>query len=330
MTGTGSEPRFSVVVPAYNAAEFVEPCLKALLSAGFDASEITLVDDGSTDGTGEIAEGLGVRVLRHPKPYGAAQARNAAAGIADGTVLVFVDVDVAVHRDVRARLVEWFQGDDAPDAVFGSYDETPSRRELISRIRNLLHHHVHQENAGPIVSFWTGLGAVRREAFSACGGFDPAQSMMEDIELGLRLHGNGFRIVLDPMLQGTHRKYWSLKGMVRTDLWHRAVPWSRLLLASGRDGTSDVLNVSGEGRASVISVFVSLCALPLVAFAPLWGAVLIGAAIGSLAYANRRFLRRLHRLEGWTTGPAAIGVLWVHFLCAGLGYALVRSGLASD
>ena len=74
MTGTGSEPRFSVVVPAYNAAEFVEPCLKALLSAGFDTSEITLVDDGSTDGTSEIAEGLGVRVLRHPKPYGAAQA----------------------------------------------------------------------------------------------------------------------------------------------------------------------------------------------------------------------------------------------------------------
>lgn len=326
----GARLDFSVVVPAHNASGFVEPCLQALLAAGFECSEIVLVDDASTDGTGKFAEALGVRVLRCAEQQGAAYARNFGAQNSECTVLVFVDVDVVVHQDVKQRLTEWFGDAAGPDAVFGSYDETPRRRELVSRVRNLLHHHVHQENEGPIASFWTGLGAVRRQAFNACGGFDPKQAMMEDIEFGLRLHQHGFHAVLDPDLQGTHWKYWSLAGMIRTDLWHRAIPWTKLLLASDRSSASDVLNVSSEGKLSVIAVFATLCAFPIALVFPASGAALLFAGIGCLAHANRRFLKRLRNLEGLTTSLAALGVLWVHFLCAGLGYAAVRCGLARD
>lgn len=317
-------------MPAHNASAFVGPCLRALLDAGFAPSEITLVDDASTDDTCKIAEALGINVLRCTSRRGAAQARNIAAEATDGNVLVFVDSDVAVHPDVKERLSERFGPLGDMDAVFGSYDDKPYRRELVSRIRNLLHHHVHQENAGSIASFWTGLGAVRRSAFDACGGFDANQSMMEDIELGMRLHRHGFRIFLDPDLQGTHWKHWSLTGMIRTDLLHRAIPWAKLILAAGERSSSDFLNVSNEGKVSVVSVFVSLCALPIALFSPALGGVVLAAALCTLAYANRSFLKRLHRLEGWSTTIAALGVLWVHFLCGGLGYAAVRCRLLRD
>ena len=75
-------------------------------------------------------------------------------------------------------------------AVFGSYDDDPPADGAVSTFRNLLHHHVHQAAAGPASTFWAGLGALRRDAFLASGGFDerryPASSV-EDIELGMRL-----------------------------------------------------------------------------------------------------------------------------------------------
>ena len=71
----------------------------------------------------------------------------------------------------------------------------------MSAFRNLLHHHVHQQAAGPATTFWAGLGAVRREAFLASAGFDaeryPVPSI-EDIELGMRLAPTAARIGLDP------------------------------------------------------------------------------------------------------------------------------------
>jgi hypothetical protein len=69
---------------------------------------------------------------------------------------------------------------------------------------------------------------------------------MEDVELGMRLHGRGARIVLDPELRGTHLKRWTLPEMVRTDLARRGVPWVRILLR--RRELSTALNLSPRHR----------------------------------------------------------------------------------
>ena len=57
-------------------------------------------------------------------------------------------------------------------AVLGSYDDRPPASGLVARYRNLLHHFVHQRSRREATTFWTGLGAVRRDAFAALGGFD--------------------------------------------------------------------------------------------------------------------------------------------------------------
>ena len=110
------------------------------------------------------------------------------------------------------------------DAVFGSYDDAPADPHVVSRFRNLLHHHVHQQGAGPATTFWSGLGAIRRDSVRGRRrlrhGALPGREV-EDVELGMRLHARGARIVLDPELLGTHLKRWTLREMVRTDLMPR-------------------------------------------------------------------------------------------------------------
>src|SRR5690349_17222010 len=133
----------------------------------------------------------------------------------------------------RAAPERRFAGDPALVAVFGAYDDDPRHPGLTSRYRNLLHHHVHSGAAGEAETFWAGLGAIRREAFEAAGGFDAErfpQPSIEDIELGARLRRGGARIVLDPSIRGRHLKAWTPWSMVRTDLTRRGIPWTRLLL----------------------------------------------------------------------------------------------------
>ena len=101
------------------------------------------------------------------------------------------------------------------------------------RFRNLLHHHVHQTGAGPAETFWTGLGAVRRDAFSAVGGFDE-DALPAPVDRGHRARPPavraGGRLRLDPTIQGTHLKRWTLRSMLWTDFARRGVPWVALQL----------------------------------------------------------------------------------------------------
>lgn len=320
----------SVVIPLYRAESLIGDCLRGLFAAGFDPSEIVVVDDCSPDRSAEESRALGVRVLSTETNIGAANARNLGVRETSGEILMFVDQDVVVHRDVREVVLRFFREHPGYSALFGAYDDAPSAPGRVSRIRNLLHRHVHVRDAGDAVTYWTGLGAIRRAAFEAVGGFDPGQYMMEDIKLGLDLTRAGHRIRLVPELEGTHLKKWTLGGMVRTDLWDRAVPWSRLLLSEAGRDLPRSLNVGFTGQASVVSVAVGIASLGLALILQSWAWVWI-AALSALAMAvvNRNFLGDLWRLGRPLDALAAVPVLWLHYLCAGAGYALVRAGYHS-
>ena len=108
--------------------------------------------------------------------------------------------------------------------------------------------------SGPATTFWSGLGAVRRDAFLAAGGYDAARypaPSIEDVELGMRLSDAGARIVLDPALLGTHLKRWTLWSMVQTDFRRRSLPWLELLLRRRRGSTA--LNAHWRYRASALA-----------------------------------------------------------------------------
>jgi GT2 family glycosyltransferase len=247
----------------------------------------------ATDGRPELAECVGairrggpdeLIVVDSPPGMNAAAARNAGAGRATGDVLVFIDSDVLVHPDAFARVRAAFERRPGLTAVFGSYDDSPRAAGTVSRFRNLLHHHVHHSSAGPASTFWTGLGAVRREALLAVGGFDESFTAMEDVELGMRLAGAGAAIELDPTIQATHLKGWSLRTMVATDLLRRGVPWVVELLRAGR--TSSALNLGWRHRLSAgLSVAGAAAALsrrPRGVLAALAGLVALNASFYGL------------------------------------------------
>jgi glycosyltransferase involved in cell wall biosynthesis len=286
--------RLSAIVPATDAPPTLARCLAAIAAADDPPEEVIVVDEA--DGPGPAA------------------ARNEGARRATGDVLVFVDADVEPHRDAFARLRAAF-ADPGLDALFGAYDDDPADPGLVSRFRNLLHHHVHLEGAGPAETFWAGLGAIRRSAFP---GFDadryPAASV-EDVELGLRLSAGGARIVLDPLVQGRHLKGWTLATMIHTDFARRGLPWAELLLERGHG--SAALNLGPRHRLS------ALAALGLLARRPR----LAAASIAALLVLNRRFYALLLRREGPLRAAAGVGLHAIHHLTgvAAAATALGRS-----
>ena len=206
-----------MVVPATDHPPTLATCQAALAASTEPPDEVIVVDG--------------------PRSLSASDARNAGALQARGDVLVFVDADVEVHPDALGRIRDAFARDPGLTALHGSYDDSPRASGTVSVFRNLLHHHVHQTGGGPAATFWSGLGAVRRADFLAVGGFDGArypQPSIEDIELGHRLCEAGGRLRLDPSIQGTHLKRWTLRSMLWTDFARRGAPWVALQLRTGR------------------------------------------------------------------------------------------------
>ncbi len=112
----------SIIVPVHNGGEAFRACMAAVAPLAPRPLEIIVVANGDTDGSGDLAASLGVKVIRVPTPIGPAQARNLGAQAARGAILFFVDADVAVPCDLVARVARLFADDPALDAVTGSYD----------------------------------------------------------------------------------------------------------------------------------------------------------------------------------------------------------------
>lgn len=230
--GGGRSAPISVVMPAHNGGENLDSAVRAVLESSAIPAEIILADDGSTDGAPERAaeKDERVRVVRvSDYPCGPARARNAGAQEATQDIIVFVDADVRVHRDTFASLIEPLRQESGVIASFGSYDNTPEESGAVSIYANIRHHYVHQNARADADTFWSGLGAVQREAFLDTGGFDEAftKPSIEDVELGVRLRKKG-RIKVVKGATATHLKRWSLGDLWRTDVLARALPWGRL------------------------------------------------------------------------------------------------------
>jgi hypothetical protein len=224
----------AIVIPAYNAVEHLPRSLPAALAAAGE-SRVVVVDAGSLDATGKVARAIGAEVIRLRERAGPAEARNVGAKYLDAGVVLFIDSDCVAHPDVVERVHHAFSTDPELVSLTGSYDDNPPERNFFSQYMNLRHHYTHQQARTEHASFWAGCGAVRRSAFMTVGGFDQTRfprPSVEDIELGLRLREVG-RTRLDPNLQVTHLKRWTLRSVVETDVRFRALPWGLLILQAG-------------------------------------------------------------------------------------------------
>lgn len=107
------EPLVSIIVPVYNIAEYLEACVGSILAQTYGNYEVFLIDDGSTDGSGEICDAFAakdarIRVL-HQKNAGISAARNRGLEMAQGEYLTFVDGDDLIDRRYLEVLVSAVQ-----------------------------------------------------------------------------------------------------------------------------------------------------------------------------------------------------------------------------
>jgi glycosyltransferase involved in cell wall biosynthesis len=278
--------------------------------------EIIVVDDASTDGSSAVAAEMGARVLQLAKNSGPSSARNYGARHARGEILFFVDADIVVMPGAASRIAKVFEEHPDVDAVFGSYNACPRTPGVVSQYRNLLHHYVHQKGNPEASTFWAGCGAVRRSAFEAIGGFDEKRfpRCIEDIELGYRLRQAFRRIFLDKGLYGTHLKRWTLRSMIRTDIFCRAVPWTRLILESKK--APQDLNLKRGQRLSVVLAGLSLLFLFLAAFQPELLELSAGAFAGVIVL-NRDLYAFFFRQRGLLFTIACISLHLLYYLYGG-------------
>jgi len=325
---SGSVPpcsRVSVIVPFHRDLAQLRLCLAALrasvLPPGIDLVELIVAADGAADDPSLVAAEHGAVVRALPGPRGPAFARTRAAARASGDILVFVDADVVVHADALARLARLFTIDPTVAAAFGAYDEQPADRGFFSQCRNLAHAFIHRRSNREAQTFWAGLGGVRQSVFKAVRGFDErfTHPSVEDIDLGYRIRKAGFRIVLDPSIQGTHLKRWTLWSSIVSDVRDRGVPWTQLL--NRYHAPQNDLNLTLRYRWAVVLSYALLGGLLGMVWQPFLALPSLLLAAG-LVWIDRPYYRFFASRRGLVFTLAWFPFHVLHHLCNGLSFAL--------
>ncbi|WIN00971.1 bifunctional polysaccharide deacetylase/glycosyltransferase family 2 protein [Actinoplanes oblitus] len=216
----------SVIVPAYNEKEGIEAAVRSLAGGDYPEIEVVVVDDGSTDDTAEIAEGLGlpnVRVVRVPNG-GKSNALNAGIALAKHDLIVTVDGDTVFERDSIQKLVQPF-GDPAVGAVAGNV-KVGNRGTLVSTWQHIeyvigfnLDRRLYETlNCMPTVP--GAIGAFRRAALAQVGGISD-ETLAEDTDVTMALCRQGWRVVYEE-----HAKAWTEAPTTLEQLYRQRYRWS--------------------------------------------------------------------------------------------------------
>ncbi|MFH1731452.1 MAG: glycosyltransferase [Planctomycetota bacterium] len=321
MNEAEGQPGVSVIIPVHNGGAALRECLASVAGADPAPVETIVVADGGGASDRNAGEEFGARVLVVPEQRGPAAARNLGVQAAVGDIVFFIDADVAVPPDTIAKVAQAFAGEPRVAAVFGSYDDAPARPNFLSQYKNLAHHYIHQTANEDASTFWSGCGAVRRETFLEMGGFDEnyGSPCIEDIELGYRLRQAGYEIRLCKALQVKHLKEWRAAGLLKAEVFYRAVPWTELILHHRR--LTNDLNLRLSGRVSVVAAYSALIAL---AAALIWPrALFVAGALALLLLAvNAPLYVFFRRKRGPWFALAAIPWNWFYYFYGGLGFAI--------
>jgi glycosyltransferase involved in cell wall biosynthesis len=318
----------SVVIPVHNAARTLRQCLESVVAQSYP-HECIVVNDGSTDDSVTIARSYPVSVVDlRGGPFGPAYARNRGAEAARGDLVFFVDADVVLPPSTLNRLAATFAQHPEIDAVFGSYDDRPGAVDFLSQYRNLLHHYVHQQAKPEAMTFWGACGAVRRSVFLRVGGFDEERyprPSIEDIELGYRLRANGHMIRLDKEMQVQHLKRWTLWGMIKTDIFDRAIPWTHLILE--KRGMPNDLSLHVSNRVSAMLIVIMVFYLGTIAFflnariAPVLAAPILVLSV-LIVFINYRLYAFFASKRSPVFMFATVPFHWLYHLYSAAGFAL--------
>ena len=237
-------PVFTAVMPTLGGWSVTREALEALAQHTSVPHEVVVVDNGSDDGTPDRirADFPGVRLLENGRNLGFGPASNQGAAAARGRFVLFLNSDAIVQPGWLPPLLGVLDADPAVAAAAPLFLERNGRvQECGSLLWGDGGTSAYGEGERParsIVSFRRHVDyasaaclLVRRSAFNAVGGFDPAYlpAYGEDVELCLRLHERGHRIVVEPASRVVHLRgaSSSVADAARLMREHRAILQAR-------------------------------------------------------------------------------------------------------
>ena len=208
-------PRISVVICAYNAEATIRECLDAALRLDYPDFEVVVVDDGSTDATGELVRGYPVRVIS-TENRGLSNARNTGAEAADGEVIAYLDSDAYPDPHWLRHLAHTF-GTTGAVGVGGPNIPPRGDGAIAECVARSPGGPAHVLLSDTVAEHLPGCNlAVRAEALRAIGGFDPRfHAAGDDVDVCWRLQDAGGSLAFDPAAVVWHHRRNSIRAYWR-------------------------------------------------------------------------------------------------------------------
>lgn len=215
-TETPTLAHVSVIIPAYNETRLIgSTVIAARQNLAAFSHEIIVVDNGSTDGTQEVARGLGARVIER-KGGTIGRLRNEGVSESSGEILVFLDADVTVSSAWARRfetIVRTLSNERRQ--LTGAMCVIPEDASWIER-------HWFAERRGTRSShIGSGHLITTRAFFDELRGFDETLETGEDADLSERALRVDAKVVNDPLLVAEHHGFpKTVRDFVRREAWH--------------------------------------------------------------------------------------------------------------
>lgn len=264
--------RFSVIVPAFNAARTLPALMDSLLRQSFQDFEVILVDDCSCDSTPEIAQTYPCKIIRLSENHGPAHCRNLGARSAQGDILAFTDSDCEVAPD-------WLK---TMDRCFFNESTSSIMGRLVLKPSSYLGNSISALGfpAGGAIGFekiWKvdkdGLTdslsscncAIRKEAYRKIGGFDESFPYPggEDTLLAYGLKKTGYTIKYCPDVLAYHGARDSFPDFMR---WQFRRGISSYIFCTKVQDKRDFLALRLWSTGNIIRTFLGDRKLPLILF----------------------------------------------------------------
>lgn len=255
-------PAVSVIVPVYNGEATIAACVESLLALDHprERTEITVVDNRSTDRTRAILRGYPIRVLAEDDVQSSYAARNRGIAASTAEYLAFTDADCIVDRGWLGALLEAIEPEDV-GSVAGAIEalRAQSAIERYQAARALRADRAFGHAFLPFAQ--TANAAYKRAVFEQVGLFDPAIVYGGDLDLSWRMQRQaGLRLVYAPPALVLHQHRTSRRGLFK--LYEKnaiancllaghydhyaAYPGTRTLLYLAREAARSALQAAGR------------------------------------------------------------------------------------
>nr|WP_172384453.1 bifunctional polysaccharide deacetylase/glycosyltransferase family 2 protein [Streptomyces sp. MNP-20] len=303
----------SVLVPAYNEAKCIENTVRSLMASDHPI-EVVVVDDGSSDGTARIVEGLGLPNVRVVRQHNAGKPAALNRGLANAChdLVVMMDGDTVFEASTVRELVRPF-GDPRVGAVAGNA-KVGNRDSLIGawqHIEYVMGFNLDRRMYDVLRCMPTipgAVGAFRRSALERAGGMSD-DTLAEDTDITMALHRDGWRVVY-----AERARAWTEAPETVRQLWSQRYRWSYGTMQAIWKHRRALIDTGPSGRFGRVG-------LPLVSLfmvlAPLLAPLIDVFLLYGLVFGPTQ-----------KTVAAWLGVLAVQAVCAAYAFRLDREPMA--